>query len=86
MTDALPCIACGKRLENALFDVDNQPYGGTAFVSFGHYGSTFFDPMDGQNIEINVCDLCLAKHTTKIGWRRARNAPMTYRQVGEEES
>lgn len=69
---ALPCIVCGAVLKNVWSDWDNQPEDGTAFRTHGHYGSTFFDPLDGQQIEINVCDACLRKHTDKIGWRRAK--------------
>lgn len=54
----LPCIACGRSLEG-LFEEQNQPLGGTAFATRGHYGSGVFDPMDGSAIEINVCDDCL---------------------------
>jgi hypothetical protein len=57
----VPCIVCGKVLEEAMSDTDNQPYKATTFVTYGHYGSTFFDPMDGSSIEINVCDDCLEK-------------------------
>jgi hypothetical protein len=68
--DALACIACGARLGNVAA-ADNQPLDGLAFTTTGHYGTTFFDPMDGQQLEINVCDECLQKNTDKIGWRRA---------------
>lgn len=67
----LPCIVCGKTLQNAFQDSINQPSEGTAFTTSGHYGSTFFDSFDGQKIEVNVCDPCLRQNTDKIGWRRA---------------
>jgi hypothetical protein len=61
----LDCIVCDKPLEAAVPDPVqtgvNQPYAGTSFHSYGHYGSTIFDPMDGQFIEINVCDECLER-------------------------
>ena len=72
--DALPCIVCGARLSNAFPSSDNQPSDATAFSSHGHYGSTFFDSLDGQQIEINVCDPCLSKNTDRIGWRRAKRS------------
>jgi hypothetical protein len=56
---ALPCIVCGAQLRNVVDDVENQPDGGTAFITHGHYGSTVFDPMNGEYLEINVCDQCL---------------------------
>lgn len=53
------CIVCRKPLENlSEDDRHNQPIGGTAFQTLGHYGSDF-DPMDGTFLEINICDPCL---------------------------
>lgn len=71
--EALPCVRCDVRLSNVMGDCDNQPIDGTAFTSGGHYGSTFFDPMDGQQIEINICDPCLVVLRDKqaIAWRQA---------------
>lgn len=58
----VPCIVCGCKLESACGDGPyNQPSGGTAFWTAGHYGSTVWDPMTGQKLEINVCDPCLKK-------------------------
>lgn len=58
----LPCIVCGSPLESATGMTDNnQPSRGLAFLTNGHYGSTFFDPMDGTRLEINVCDECMKK-------------------------
>jgi hypothetical protein len=57
---ALPCIICKRALRNATDDPEgNQPYGGTAFITHGHYGSTAYDPMDGHYLELNICDPCL---------------------------
>lgn len=56
----VPCIRCGT-LPEAVNPAcgDNQPYRATAFHTDGHYGSTVFDPMGGEQLEINVCDDCL---------------------------
>lgn len=65
--EQLSCIVCDYQPEYALpgeGDI-NQPYKATAFSTPGHYGSTFFDPMDGSYIEINVCDDCLNKAVDK---------------------
>ena len=59
MNNTLPCIVCRTELNPALDGLDNQPYAATAFNTRGHYGSTFWDPLDGTMIEINVCDPCL---------------------------
>ena len=62
----LACICCNTPLRNVTDDVDNQPSEGTEFRTFGHYGSTFWDSMDGEEIVINVCDTCLQTHTGAI--------------------
>jgi hypothetical protein len=60
---AIPCIVCKTALRN-IYDSPtegNQPVGGLAFSTTGHYGTTLFDPMNGSSLEINICDPCLAK-------------------------
>jgi hypothetical protein len=54
------CIKCNKKLSN-IDDRDNQvqPQDGVAFITYGHYGSTFFDPCNGDYMQIVVCDECL---------------------------
>jgi hypothetical protein len=37
----------------------NHPIGGIEFTSYGHYGTTVFDPMDGTELSINICDTCM---------------------------
>lgn len=59
--EALPCIVCGLTLDNCFDSEENQPDGGTAFHTYGHYGSTVFDPMNGTALELNVCDECLLR-------------------------
>ncbi len=53
--DKIPCFVCGKALESVFPDL-YQPYDATSFVSYGHYGSTVFDPMDGTYLRIIICD------------------------------
>lgn len=66
MPNPLTCIVCDYQSVEAIKHADNNhPYKATAFTSRGHYGSTFFDPMDGSYIEINVCDECLVKAEAK---------------------
>lgn len=60
----LPCIICHKQLEYALgrrTADTNQPSGGIACTTQGHYGSTVFDPMDASFLEINICDKCMVQ-------------------------
>lgn len=60
-----PCIVCGAALDGVgqrIFGSDpdfNQPESGTGFTTHGHYGSTVFDPMNGNTLNISVCDDCL---------------------------
>jgi hypothetical protein len=64
---ALPCIKCGKPLRNVEPDMtDNQPYGGTEFVTYGHYGSTIHDELVAENaprlaLVVNLCDTCILR-------------------------
>ena len=61
----LYCARCDRPLQDIH---DYQPNDGLYFVTYGHYGSTFFDPMDGSCMEIVVCDDCLrnkVKHRIK---------------------
>lgn len=66
---ALPCIKCGKPLKNVDEDSENQPYGGTEFQTYGHYGSTIHDAMPGfqddpeesMQLVVNVCDTCILR-------------------------
>lgn len=76
--ESLPCIVCRGRLFNVCRDSENQPSEGTAFMTYGHYGSTVFDPMDGTALEINICDSCLtqAGHDGVVAWER-RYKPIT---------
>lgn len=57
----VPCIVCGKALENVFEDSENQPSEGCVFSSHGQFGSRVWDPMDGQYLEVNICDECLVK-------------------------
>src|SRR5262245_53635627 len=77
MARCLQCIACGRTLIQVMVESDvNQPYVGTSFKSYGHYGSTAFDPMNGHYLEINVCDLCLIQHTDRVIEGRDRKPVM----------
>ncbi len=60
------CIACHGHMQN-LDEEGNQPKDGLEFISYGHYGSTVFDPMNGSYLVINLCDDCLKKASAK-GW------------------
>jgi hypothetical protein len=63
----LPCIICGKQLEDCGGGSVNQPYAGTTFVAHGQYGSTVWDPMnDDLCLEINICDSCLRERKVRV--------------------
>lgn len=59
----LTCFKCHKELKDYH---KIQPMNGLAFETRGHYGSTFFDPMDGSKIEIVICDDCLENNKDYI--------------------
>ena len=63
----LPCFKCGKTLQNAFIECDNQPSEGTEFRTYGHYGSTFWDSFHGEELVLNICDPCLRAHTERLG-------------------
>lgn len=65
-TPALPCFACGSLLENVSSHSENQPYAGTEFRTQGHYGSTFWDSFDGEDLVLNICDPCLCAHRDRL--------------------
>jgi hypothetical protein len=79
----LSCIVCDYQPDTAFNGcTNNQPYKATAFTTMGHYGSTFFDPMDNSQIEINVCDDCLRKAVAKkqILYYNYGNEPKYYEE------
>jgi hypothetical protein len=53
-------------LYNAVPDVDNQPSEGAEFRTYGHYGSTFWDSFNGEELVLNICDECLRLHTSRL--------------------
>jgi hypothetical protein len=52
----IKCIVCDTELQDYG---DYQPDGGTAFHSYGHYGSAVTDHMDGTVTSLAVCDSCM---------------------------
>lgn len=75
----LPCIACGKTLPNVDMGGDpNQPYGGTEFRTYGHYGSTFWDSFDGTELVLNVCDDCLRAHPERLATQAGPRESIEY--------
>lgn len=52
------CFKCNKKMES-LFEDELHPSKGIHFFSYGHYGTTVFDPMDGSTLNIVICDDCL---------------------------
>lgn len=62
------CIVCAKEIKNRdqAYPEGNtkiHPIGGTVFKTYGHYGSTVFDPMDATYMEIVICCECLKSRT-----------------------
>lgn len=60
--DHCKCVRCDKQLGQAVPSPKGyQPRDGVAFRSYGHWGSTEFDPMDGSWVEIALCDECFVQ-------------------------
>lgn len=67
----LNCFRCDVALEDAIpgteeHPVENQPYKGTVFVATGQYGSTAWDPFNGDWLELNICDDCLTSLPSRV--------------------
>lgn len=67
------CLACGKELDNMEYTtrsngtkVEVHPMSGLHFRTYGHYGSTVFDPMNGTYLDIAICDECVIKNLKDI--------------------
>lgn len=80
------CIVCDKEVENwdEVYPEDDQrvhPINGTVFRTYGHYGSTVFDPMDASYLEVVVCDECLKKRLD----RAYKGVDKKYREQKEKE-
>lgn len=65
MKNHLHCFKCEKEIQS--FD-DNivHPNDGLVFHTYGHYGSRCFDPMNGDTIEIVICDSCLTTNIKNV--------------------
>lgn len=60
---ALPCIVCGRELDNIAPGV-NQPSDGLSFTTYGHYGSCLFDEIGApprRYLTVTICDPCAYK-------------------------
>jgi len=69
----IPCIVCSKELDNLEYQmrddkpVEVHPMSGLHFRTYGHYGSTIFDPMGtGEYLDVAICDVCIMKNLDKI--------------------
>lgn len=58
----MECIVCDEPLGRIA---ELHPSGGLHFFTYGHYGSTVFDPLDGSTLNIFVCDNCLTRKKDK---------------------
>jgi hypothetical protein len=87
MAASLPCVVCGIALHNVFHgDSINQPSGGLAFMSQGHYGSTLYDPFSDEFLELNICDGCLAKASSALRVLRHTRIPRNGRPEATYES
>jgi hypothetical protein len=69
----IDCLACGKALDNLDYEMPNgkrvevHPMNGLHFRTYGHYGSTIFDPMGtGEYLDVAICDVCVMKNLDKV--------------------
>lgn len=71
--NTIDCIVCGKTLDNLDYEsrvtgvrVEVHPMSGLHFRTYGHYGSTVFDPMTGTYLDVAICDPCVMKNLDKV--------------------
>lgn len=70
----IPCIVCNKELDNLEYTmqsngtkVEVHPMNGLHFRTYGHYGSTIFDPMGtGEYLDVAICDICIMKNLENV--------------------
>lgn len=53
------CCGCDIELDQISCTKGYHPVGGLEFLTYGHYGSTQFDPMDGSTLRLVICDECV---------------------------
>ena len=56
--DTVPCFRCSKPLTD-WSGGNNQPFDAVEFAAGGHYPSALWDPGDGSELVVNLCDGCL---------------------------
>ena len=63
----LPCFCCGAVLVSAFpsHPHDWQPSDALTFHASSQYGSEF-DPMNGDMLEVNICDRCLTARAARV--------------------
>ena len=76
----IPCFVCGAELVS-LSDSSNHPSGGLEFTTYGHYGTTVFDPMDASELIINICDTCMTVGIDKLRALHFQHGAYADRQV-----
>lgn len=64
----IPCFVCGKELDPVIKvdDDQRQPWGATQFFTYGNFGSTVFDEVDGSQLRINICDDHLLERRDRV--------------------
>lgn len=86
----LPCFKCGRNDFRSAFGGDDigepkgnhipstiQPCDSLVFRTYGHYGSTFWDSFEGEQVVIFVCDDCMRRARERVAFtRRIREYPV----------
>lgn len=67
------CLSCRNELDNLDYDMEDgkrvevHPMNGLHFRTYGHYGSTIFDPMGtGEYLDVAICDVCVMKNIDSV--------------------
>lgn len=93
MKNPLPCLICGKELEQAVWDGGdspvqlNHPKDAIGFTTKGHYGSRFFDPARAPvHLELAICDECMNERQDRLRLVRITREPPIVEVVEDAEN
>ena len=87
--EIIKCIVCDKNLLNWAYKsgdkkVDVHPMGGLHFRTYGHYGSSIFDPMGtGEYLDVAICDLCVLNKIQNVHGTGLKDLTSNYNEYKE---
>lgn len=73
-TNTIKCFKCDVEMKNWEYFTPQEEFievhpidSGLSFRTYGHYGSTIFDPVGtGEYLDVAICDYCVMKNLEKV--------------------